>query len=159
MQLRRSYYDKSNIPKRHQQMQLSLNFLSQGVDIILSNFLASLDTTFVHPVHPGHAPALLNLDYRLATEPCDEVCNNMPAQILHRVAKGCTRHCITELFTTTGQHMRTTNSCCCTSGLWWPPCPRRSTMEPLEVARAIYITEPVDPAQFLAGLSPHGQGS
>ncbi|KAK3250042.1 hypothetical protein CYMTET_40543 [Cymbomonas tetramitiformis] len=76
-----------------------------------ATFIECLDGV-LSAYRPGFAPALLNLDYRLSTEPYDGVCNNIIAQAIHKVADGATRSYVTTAFWRTTALSRTTVGYC-----------------------------------------------
>ncbi|KAK3246814.1 hypothetical protein CYMTET_43659 [Cymbomonas tetramitiformis] len=152
--LRRAYMDVSGKSEKDTPKALALNFLEPGGDIVFSNFLRALDSAFTS-TRSGHAPALLNLDYRLARDPYDGVCNNMLATTLNRVADGRTRQHL--------QHIRDSDPAAQADGRYLilhlrtaiTQVPRSEHFEFLEAAKAVRLTELQDPAQSLTDFQRH----
>ncbi|KAK3280449.1 hypothetical protein CYMTET_11700 [Cymbomonas tetramitiformis] len=152
--LRRGYMDVSGKTEKDTPKALALNFLEPGGDIIFSNFLRALDSAFT-ATRSGHAPALLNLDHRLARDPYDGVCNNTLATTLNRVADGRTRQHL--------QHIRDSDPAAQADGRYLilhlraaiAQVPRSEHFEFLEAAKAVRLTELQDPAQALTDFQRH----
>ncbi|KAK3271169.1 hypothetical protein CYMTET_20464 [Cymbomonas tetramitiformis] len=94
--LKSAFYEKAHTPAGNRQKDLFVDFLCRGGDAAFATFIECLDGV-LSSYRPGFAPALLDLDYRLSTEPYDGVCNNIIAQAIHKVADGATRSYVNRL--------------------------------------------------------------
>ncbi|KAK3236123.1 hypothetical protein CYMTET_53729 [Cymbomonas tetramitiformis] len=122
-----------------------------------ATFIECLDGV-LSAYRPGFAPALLNLDCRLSTEPYDGVClqlYNIIAQAIHKVADGATRNYVNRLL----EDDRSVQN---DGRLLLLQLRAKVQLKPfadddthLELAKSICISESEDPMQKLALFRKH----